>query len=237
MFNNGYGYGYSLADVAAATGRNNGMFGNDGGAWWIIILFLFCFMGGGGWNNNGRAATANEVQNDFNFASLERQNQSIIDNVHQASYDVTGAVKDGNTFSQSMMKDIAYDINGEIRDNTSLLESDIRDVKDAVHQNNYEIGQGFAMVGRGIDSIKYDNAINTRELLASNCAQTQKILDVLTGNRMADMQNQINSLQLQAALGGVVRYPTQTTYTAGYPPFFGPFSPWGGPGFGAQFNG
>ena len=217
MFNEGY----SLADVAAATG-NNGVFGNDGGAWWIIILFLFCFMGNGnGWGNNGRAATANEVQNDFNFASLERQNQGIIDNVHQSAYDVTGAVKDGNAFTQSMMKDIAYDINGELKDNAVLINSNVGDVKEAVLRNNFEISQGFAEVGRSIDALKYDNLINTKELLASNCAQTQKILDVLTGNRMADMQNQINQLQLQSALNGVVRYPSSTTYTAGYAPMYG----------------
>ena len=43
--------GYSLADIAAATGGNNrnndGMFG-DNGAWWIIVLFLFA-----GWGRNG----------------------------------------------------------------------------------------------------------------------------------------------------------------------------------------
>ena len=41
MFNEGY----SLADVAAATG-NNGVFGNDGGAWWIIILFMIWILSG-----------------------------------------------------------------------------------------------------------------------------------------------------------------------------------------------
>lgn len=232
MFNQNYGY--SLADVAAATGRN-GMFGDEGGAWWIIILFLFCFMGGGSWGGNGRAATANEVQNDFNFASLERQNQSIIDNIHQASYDVTGAVKDGINYTQSMLKDVAYDINGELKDNAVALDSDIRDVKDAVAQNGYEIGKGFAAVQQNIDSIRYDNLLNTKELLASNCAQTQKIIDMLTGNRMADMQNQINQLQLQGALSGVVRYPMSATYNAGYAPFCGPYGP--GPFFGNQFNG
>ena len=83
MFNsNG---GYSLADIATATGNERDSWG-EGGAWWIIILFLFCFMGNG-WTGcgNDRAATANEVQNDFNFASLERQNQGIIDNIHQAA--------------------------------------------------------------------------------------------------------------------------------------------------------
>lgn len=50
MFNSNNGY--SLADIAAATGgndRNNGGIWNDGGAWWIIILFLFCFSGWGKW--------------------------------------------------------------------------------------------------------------------------------------------------------------------------------------------
>lgn len=50
---------------------------------------------------------------------------------------------------------------------------------------------------------------------------TQKILDAICGNRMADMQNQINQLQLQAALCGVVRYPNAITYNAGTSPFFG----------------
>ena len=46
--------GYSLSDIAAASGnRNNGgAFGDNSGAWWIIILFLFCFAGGWG---NGRS--------------------------------------------------------------------------------------------------------------------------------------------------------------------------------------
>lgn len=45
MFNQGY----SLADVAAATGgRNNDGFFGDGG-WWVIIIFALIF----GWGGNG----------------------------------------------------------------------------------------------------------------------------------------------------------------------------------------
>ena len=55
MFNNENGY--SLADIAAATGGSNGygdgFFGGSG--WWIILLFLFAWggWGNGGWGNNG----------------------------------------------------------------------------------------------------------------------------------------------------------------------------------------
>lgn len=53
MFNSNSNGGYSLSDIAAATGNgyNNGGFFGGEGSWWILILFiLFCF---GGWNGNG----------------------------------------------------------------------------------------------------------------------------------------------------------------------------------------
>lgn len=52
MFNSTNG-GYSLADIAAATGGNHNNSGDmwgGNGAWWLIVLFLFCF-NGDFWNN------------------------------------------------------------------------------------------------------------------------------------------------------------------------------------------
>ena len=49
--------------------------------------------------------------------------------------------------------------------------------------------------------------------------QIQKVLDAIAGNRMADMQNQINALQLQAATSNVLRFPSSWTYAGGvFPP-------------------
>ena len=186
--------GYSLSDVAAISnkGENN--------SWWVIILFLIIVMGwgGNGYGANG-AATTDDIQNQFNFAALERQNNETVAAVRQASYDVTGAVKDM----------------GYMNSNT------IRDVESMVQGNGYELSKGFCNLAQNIDSVKYDNAINTRELLASNNEQTQKILDANSTNRIADMQNQINQLQLQSALCGVMRYPQAVTYSAGFAPFYG----------------
>ena len=75
MFNNTNGY--SLADIAAATGNgnNNGGFGNWGDGWWIILLFLFA---GGGWGGGfggfgGGAAggVGREVSYGFDMNNLE----------------------------------------------------------------------------------------------------------------------------------------------------------------------
>ena len=74
--------GYSLADIAAATGanRNNDGWGGDG-SWWIILLFLFAMNGGWGWGNgfggNGGglgfqgALTRADLCQDMNFADIE----------------------------------------------------------------------------------------------------------------------------------------------------------------------
>lgn len=187
--------GLSISDAMSIARDNDGAFGGNG-AWVFFLFFLLAWGGNGLWGNNcnGRqAATTDDIQNQFNFAALERQNNEIV----------------------AAVKDAAYNVNSESKDNFFNLGQTVRDVKDVVQANNYEINSAACAINRNIDSVRYDAAMNTKELLASNCAQTQKILDVLAGNRMADMQNQINSLQLQAALSGVVRYPQAYTYNAG----------------------
>ena len=101
MFNTNNGY--SLADIAAATGtnnRNDGMFNGDG-SWWIIILFLFVFSG---WGNNGfgvfgggNAGSAAGYTLATDFANLERK----IDGVNQGLCDGFYAMNTGmlNGFS------------------------------------------------------------------------------------------------------------------------------------------
>jgi hypothetical protein len=72
MFNNNTN-GYSLSDIAAATGNNNNGFGFNGdGAW---IFFLFILMLAGGWNNNGfggngQPAVIADVQRGFDQSAL-----------------------------------------------------------------------------------------------------------------------------------------------------------------------
>ena len=79
-----------------------------------------------------------------------------------------------------------------------------------------EVGAG---INAGIAQNRYDAAMNTAAINANTTAQTQKILDAITGNRMADMQNQINALELQNQLASVVRYPNNTFYAVPSPCF------------------
>lgn len=72
---------------------------------------------------------------------------------------------------------------------------------------------------KSIADVNINLLTQSNAIQALNNANTQKILDVLSTNRIADMQNQINQLQLQNAMCGVVRYPTQTSYCSGANPF------------------
>lgn len=185
--------GYNLSDIAAATGgtRNN----NDswgGGAWWIIVLFLFVIGGGGGGFFGGQGLTQAEMQQGFDTQEITRKLDGI-----------TNGLSDG-FYAQ----------------NTTMLTG-FGNVSAAIQQSRFDTQQGFCETNRNIDNVRYEAAKNTCEIIQASHNDTQRILDAITGNRMEDMQNQINQLQLQAAMCGVVRYPNSTTYTAGVSPYFG----------------
>lgn len=108
MFNSNNGY--SLADIAAATGNSgSGNMWNDGGAWWIIILFLFCFSGwgngfgfGGGYGSGNRGlgspsgqgwATRADINEGFALQNL----QSGITGIQQGICDSTYALNNSLT--------------------------------------------------------------------------------------------------------------------------------------------
>ena len=171
-------------------------------------------MGGGfGWNNNGcdrNYVTSEDMQNQFNFASLERQNNEITANSRQVAYDLSGDIAN-----------LGFSLNSVIRDVGSGLKETARDNQALIQGLNATVESCCCTTNRNIDSVRYDAALNTREIMQNDCNNTQKILDAISGNRMADMQNQINQLQLQSALSGVMRYPMATTYTAGYAPMYG----------------
>lgn len=107
MFNsNG---GYSLADIAAATGdgRNNGAWGDGNGAWWIIILFLFVFCGWGNGNNGflgGRGNDGGVVDGYIltsDFANIERKIDGVNNGLCDGFYAVNSSLLNGFANAQA----------------------------------------------------------------------------------------------------------------------------------------
>ena len=133
------------------------------GGWGIVILialFFLLFAGRGvGGSGESAPATQADVQRATDFAALERQNNETVAAVRQAAYDTTGAVKDGQ-----------YNILGEIRDLQAAAASGFARQQECCCETL-----------RAIDGVNYNGAMNTASINANTTAQTQKILDAISG--------------------------------------------------------
>ena len=129
------------------------------------------------------------------------------------------AVNSGTAQAVAATNQSFHDITAALSDKYTELQRDIAGL--AVGQAGLLAKENECCCStlRAIDGVNYNNALNTAAINATTTAQTQKILDVITGNRMADMQQQINALELQNQLASVVRYPSNTFYAVPSPCF------------------
>lgn len=212
----GEGTGLSASDVALLNDGNG--FNNNSFIWLFAILAL---MGGGfgGWgNNNGFAnaigyenlATSNEIQRGFD-------NQNSMANQR----DILAAVTNGTAQAVSATNQTFHDTVNALQDKYGELQRDIAGV--ALTQANAIANQNECCCSTKqlISQTNYEAAMRDAATNANFTAQIQSVKDLIAGNRIADMQNQISELQLQNAMAGVVRYPNAWTYNAGVSPFCG----------------
>lgn len=154
-----------------------------------LWLFAILAMMGGGFGSWGNRG------GDRNATVGDVQRSTDFAALERQNNETVAAVRQAAYDNQAAVKDGNYNILGELRDLQECCCNTLR----------------------GIDSVNYNGASNTASINANTTAQTQKILDAIAGNRMADMQNQINQLQLQAALCGI---PRTTPYGYGIAPQF-----------------
>lgn len=182
-------------------GAQGGFGGGYGDGLWIIALLALLGMGNGGFFGGGnlgyRYATAEDVNNGFNFSELQSENRDIL-----------GAISSDTASTIAAVERVGGDLNSEIHD-----------VEMSLAQLGSSQQQCCCNVLRAIDGVNYNAAMNTASINANTTAQTQRILDAITENKMEALQNKVNALELANQLQGVVRYPSGYTYSAGPSPF------------------
>jgi len=215
----------TASDVALLAGNKDSMWG-DTSFFWIFALLILA-NGGFGFGGNGFAnaigyenlATSNEVQRGFD-------NQNSMANQR----DILAAVNAASAQGVAATNQVYHDVVGYVGDKYDELARDIAGVavaqqtaianQNACAADTRMLIQGVAAeTNANIAQSRYDAAMNTAAINANTTAQTQKILDAITGNRIADMQQQINALELQSQLATVVRYPSNTFYAVPSPCF------------------
>lgn len=204
--------GMSPADVAAMT-RNNDVFGGSGfmGIFGLLILLGIMNGGFGGWGgNNQQYATREQVQNGFDALNSADSQRDILNAVTTAGTNGIAATKEAQYETISVMKDAQVALTREL----GLVEAK----GDSILA---KLNECCCNILRGQDAIKYDALAHKNDIVERISAAERRISDQLSENKMAAMQQRINQLELNAALCGVVRYPTSATYDAGAWPFGG----------------
>lgn len=207
------GEGYSLSDIAAATGNGNNGFGNGGdfGAWWIIIFLIFAF---GGWGGNrgfgGNGTSGGSVMDAYvlnsDFATLQRLMADGFTSVN------TGI----NQVNQGLCNGFYQEAQLFANTNQNIMQGNFN-LQTAINGVQSQLAECCCTTQRAIDGVNYNMATNTcaitnainngiRDVVDNQNANYRALHDEITANRIEDknaqitaQQNEINALRLAAS--------------------------------------
>ena len=180
-------------------GNDGGLGLNGLGGIFALLVLLGIFNGGfGGFGGNGNTnAMSADMQRGFDNQNTMAQTRDIL-----------SAVTNGTAQTIAASTQNATNAINAIKDGNASLIREFGNVETALTGVAAQMQQCCCETLRSIDGVNYNTTV-----------QIQKVLDAISTNRMADMQNQINALQLQAATSNVLRFPNAWTYAGGvFPP-------------------
>lgn len=183
MFNSN---GYSLSDIAAATGDRDEGFGGGAGAWWIIILFLFVFMGWGGNGFGGRndafqgALTRGELCQDMNFQSVENGIRGIQQGLCDGFYAMNTSMLQGFNGVDNAICNLGYN-------NAQLANG----LSNQITESRFAAQQCCCETNRNIDAVRYENSRNTCDIVNAIREDGNATRALINANVMQDLRDKV----------------------------------------------
>lgn len=218
--------GYSLADIAAATGgsnnhANDGMWGGNGSWLWIIVVFALLFGWGGngfgGFGNGGAqggatpyatgAYTDAAVQRGFDNQAVVTKLDGITQGICDSTYALNSSIQNGFAGVNSAL---CQGFNGT---NTAMLQG-FNGVERGFCNLSAQLAQCCCDTGRAIERGFADTNYNmatqacdtrnliqstTRDIIDGQNANTRAILDFLTQDKISSLQAENQSLKFAAS--------------------------------------
>ena len=184
--------------VAPAYGGGNGFgFGNDSG-WWLILLFLFAFNGGWGTGFGGGGAMPYVVNNDVQRGFDQAAIMTGITGLNNTVSNGFAAAELGRASANTDLLQTLWGIQSQQQNCCCENRAAIADLKYTIAT---EACADRAAVNDGV-----------RDIIASNTASTQLILDKLCDQEIQALQAQV--LNLQNQLNAANLAASQTAQTA-----------------------
>lgn len=180
-----------------ALSNNDGFGGNNWFAMIILFALIFGWGGFGGMGGQGGYATNEAVQQGFDMQNTLANQRELLAATNQTFHDTLGVIN--NTYGE-LQRDIAGLAVGQ----ANLL----------AQQN-----QCCSNINAGIAQNRYEGAMNTAQIVQAIQADGNATRSMLQENKIESLQAQVQQLQMQNAMQGVVRYPDSWAYNAGTSPF------------------
>lgn len=219
MFNNN-GTGYSLADIAAATGNENnegwGFGGN--GAWWIIVLFILAYGGWGGngfgWGNGSNGAGTPQAVSSMNTDYISTGIRDLTGSVANDFYTLNTGLLNGFCDIQNSIATNTAGITAAVTNgfntqnlanlqNTNAIQRDIYAGTVGAMQNTQALQSTLA--GMASDqradtaALNYNLATQFCAVNTNNCSNTRDIIDAVNGGNRAILdaiqQSKVEAMQ------------------------------------------
>ena len=179
--------------------------GFGGGSGWIVFLIIAMMFG---WGRNGMGAGAG----GFTGGEITADQFALQD------------IKNGIRANGNGICDSTYAMAQQSGQTREMLGFGFRDL-------SAQMSSCCCDLGRNIDSVRYENAkntcdiitndnMNTRDLLVAGTANTQRIVDMMTQNELQRLREQNNALTLQvsqAAQTTAIINAVRPTPTPAYP--------------------
>lgn len=203
MFNNA---GYSLADIAAATGNNgsNGFgFGNGDGAW-LLVFFILLLAGGWGGNNFGSGNGGNDGVN-YITSDVQRgfDQTALIGGINSLATAVNNGFANAEVSRCNSQANVLQTLNNNQANLSTQLNTIAMNQQNCCCENR-----------AGLADLKYTVATEAcadrsaisdalKDVIASNTANTQAILDKLCQQEIEALKAQNQQLQMQGYLASL----------------------------------
>ena len=212
------GNGLSIADAMALT--KGGDAGGFGGTWtWVFFLFFLLAWGGGG---GGFFGGGNNAVREGELTRAELYN---------------GLGQQDSFMNQSNILRELSSFERDAANNWGAMKYDnlmgVNNIMTQMAQNAAAQAQCCCETNRNIDAVRYENAkntcdithnaqLNTRDILESQNAGFQRILDFLTTDKIDSLRSELQSAQLQLGnmsqttnlINSLRPYPTPAYITA-----------------------
>lgn len=190
--------GMSPADIMALS-NNDGFGGNNWFAMIILFALIFGWGGFGGMGGQGGYATNESVQQGFDMQNTLANQRELLAATNQTFHDTMGVIQ--NTYGE--------------------LQRDIAGL--AVGQANALANQNqcCSNITASLAQNRYDSAMNTANIIGAIQADGNATRAMIQQDKIEALQAQVQRLEMQNAMQGVVRYPESWTYNAGTSPFCG----------------